>query len=939
MSVVLLHTFGDSCAADMSAAAWQDAGITRERIEADWLQADALRQPAPKVVPETDAAGAVDGVRNGKWGFHTSQESKPWWQVDLGNALPLDRVVVYNRCDYGPERAARIIVLVSNDGSTFRQMYQHDGVTFLGQPDNKPLVVALKGATARYIRLQLPSDSMFHLDEVEVYAVGANNNAALGKPATQSSTSQWSVPHGSNLAAAAAREYRTAGIIERGMQLAEHLRMLGVGTDGERATLAALTQKLAALPANADNDVRKRLYFDAHWTVRGLTLKNPLFDFDRVLFAKGAPGRYPHISDQYYGWWSRPGGGIFLLRGIKSGKPDLLCLTTGFAEGSFIRPELSFDGRKAIFSYAKYYAHVSNLPNKADKKDVPEDAFYHIYEMNIDGTGCRQVTRGKYDDIDARYLPDGDIVFVSTRKGRAVQCSKANTMATLTNTAMDSYVRCGGDNYRPVPVFTLHRMDAIGSNIWPISAFENFEWAPSVANDGRVLFTRWDYIDRSNANFFSLWSCNQDGSNAQLVYGNFTVRPQMKMEARAIPNSRKIVFTAGAHHSNNGGSLVLLDRRCGTEEAEPLVRLTPEVPFPETEAWPETYYANPYPLSEEYYLVAWSDQKLLRNPVNATGIYFYDAFGNLDLIYRDPALSSSCPVPVRPRSVPSVTPDGNVVKSDRGSAFILQDVYQGLPGISRGTVKRLRIVGVPPKTQPFMNNPNLGVSSEDPGKFVIGTVPVEADGSAHFYCPPGIPVFFQALDEQGMAMQTMRTLTYVWPQQTLSCVGCHESRQMAPMAGGTRPTAFLRQPSKITPGPDGAWPLRFDKLVQPALDRHCVSCHRTDSGKGRPPLSISHPVNPTTTSCPSAATTSAISPRSAAALSPARAWRGKANFSPLSARANSIGICGSRPTASTGSSHGWTCTPSASAISATHRSRSSNNCAKRWHRSSWSSDE
>jgi hypothetical protein len=127
-----------------------------------------------------------------------------------------------------------------------------------------------------------------------------------------------------------------------------------------------------------------------------------------------------------------------------------------------------------------------------------------------------------------------------------------------------------------------------------------------------------------------------------------------------------------------------------------------------------------------------------------------------------------------------------------------------------------------------MDSPSLGVSKEDPGKFVLGTVPVEEDGSAYFFVPSGVPVFFQALDEKGLAIQTMRSLTYVQPGQTLSCIGCHESRELAP--GITRrPIAAHREPSRLKPGPAGSWPLRFDKLVQPLLDKSCISCHNPDS--------------------------------------------------------------------------------------------------------------
>jgi hypothetical protein len=148
-------------------------------------------------------------------------------------------------------------------------------------------------------------------------------------------------------------------------------------------------------------------------------------------------------------------------------------------------------------------------------------------------------------------------------------------------------------------------------------------------------------------------------------------------------------------------------------------------------------------------------------------------------------------------------------------------------------VKQLRVVGVCTKTQPQMNIPMLGVSSEEPGKYLLGTVPVEEDGSAYFHVPSGIPFSFQALDQEGMAIQTMRSLTYVWPKQTLACIGCHESREAAPQTASRFALAARRAPSKLTPGPEGTWPLRFDRLVQPVLDQACVSCHRPGSADAK----------------------------------------------------------------------------------------------------------
>jgi len=805
--------------------AWQS------RVEADWLLQEArnLAQKTRMVTCSADAAGGVDGVKTGKWGFHTDLEKDPWWQVDLGQSVKLDRVVIWNRCDPDmASRNSRIQVLGSDDGKTFRQLYQHDGTLFLGFPDARPLSVPLHETPVRYLRLALAGTSYFHLDEVEVFATGSNDNLALGKPATQSSVSPWSVDHSSP---GTQLNLPLAQVIERGLKLAASLRRLGVSTDQTEAEL----REVAHLGDSADMaaNTRRTLYLRARWAVRELALTNPLLNFDSLLFVKRAPGMFPHMSDQHYGWWSRGGGGICVLEGFKSGAARVRCLTSDMPEGSFMGPELSFDGKKLLFAYCRFHPELATEPNKADKANVPEDAFYHIYEMNIDASGRHPLTHGKYDDFDARYLPGGDLVFVSTRKGTAIQCSDAFSESTRGEDHPDSYVRCGGDNFRPVPVFTLHGMDADGRNLRPLSAFENFEYSPSVANDGRILYTRWDYIDRFNGHFFSLWSANQDGGNPQLVYGNYTVKPQVKIEARAIPGSSKLVFTACAHHSIYGGSLCLLDRGVGTEGDAPITRLTPDVPFPETEANVDQYYANPCPLSEEYFLVSWSDLKLPphcratdeQNPRNATGIYLLDKFGNLELLYRDPDISSASPIPVAPRERPPVQTSIAGSNGHLEGSMLVQDVARGLTGIAPGTVKALRVVAVPPKVQPLMNQPCLGVSAEDPGKFVLGTVPVEADGSANFRLPSGVPVFFQALDARGVAVQTMRTLTYVNPGQALACVGCHDSRDTSPPPA-RQALAATREPSQITPGPAGSWPLRFDRLVQPVLDRRCVECHR-----------------------------------------------------------------------------------------------------------------
>jgi hypothetical protein len=805
-----------------------DSAFERQ-LEKDWKQQNRTRVPLATASPEQDAAGGCDGVINGAFGFHTESEDHPWWQVDLGSEQSLSSARIYNRGGNGLEsRASRLRVLLSSDGETFSEAYAHDGTPFLGHNDQNPLNVDLTGHAARFLRIQLPEKSYLHLDEVEVFAEESERNIALNQAASQSSVSQWS----SQADAGDSPVATVSQILVKGFLLAENLRTQGVRVNSEMETLRGIAAR-----AEGRKKPGRALREEALWAVRLLAMKNPLLDFDEILFVKRKPTMFPHVSDQYYGWFSRGGGGVCILSDFKGEAPKTRCLTDDWDEGSFLRPALSYDGAKVLFAYAKHYPYLSDVENKLDKDALPEDAFYHIFEMDLDGKNARKLTHGRYDDFDGRYLPNGDIVFLSTRKGTALQANRASAQLSLAANQADSYVRCGGGSQRPVAVYTLHRIDADGNDLQAISAFENFEWTPAIGHDGRVFYARWDYIDRFNGHYMSLWSTNPDGTNAQLVFGNYTTHPQCIFEARPIPNSNKMIFTATAHHSITGGSLVLLDRSKGSEYDAPMTRLTPEVCFPESEGTPRSYYANPWPLSEEHYLVSWSDKPLPRhaymgdddpqNPPNGTGLYLYDAFGNLNLLYRDPDISSMNPIPIRSRKKPHVLPDQVDWNLAQEGSFLIQNIYEGLDGVETGSIKRLRVVGVPPKVQPTMNTPRLGVSAEDPGKFVLGTVPVAEDGSAHFRVPSGVPVFFQALDEDGMAVQTMRSLTYAQPGHTLSCVGCHEARDAAPPTG--KALAAEQPPSKITPGPTGTWPLRFDALVQPLLDEQCVSCHQEES--------------------------------------------------------------------------------------------------------------
>ena len=137
---------------------------------------------------------------------------------------------------------------------------------------------------------------------------------------------------------------------------------------------------------------------------------------------------------------------------------------------------------------------------------------------------------------------------------------------------------------------------------------------PALVGDDRGNFYL-AYVDRHNGPYMSLWSTLPDGTETRAVFGNYTTNPHCVFEPRAIPGSQKLIFTASGHHAFTGGSLVLLDPNHSADGEGAMRRLTPEVVFPETEGWPQSYFANPYPLSESHYLTAWSDAPLSSSTV------------------------------------------------------------------------------------------------------------------------------------------------------------------------------------------------------------------------------------------------------------------------------------------------------------------------------------
>ena len=581
--------------------------------------------------------------------------------------------------------------------------------------------------------------------------------------------------------------------------------------DEENKQLKRLSNAAAAGDGSLESS--KRFYLEVRRLKRRIALANPLLHFDKLLFCKRVPTSYSHMVMQYFGWRARPGGGLFVLENPGHSLACRDILDGRLADGNVLEPRLSYDATRIVFSLVRCSGKSPN-PGRLTN-DVDED-FYHIWEVNVDGSGLRQLTFGPYDDLMPTYLPDGGIAFCSTRRR--------------------GYARCFGGQFSPRwHVYTLHRMDADGKNLHVLSFHDTNEWFPSVSHDGSILYARWDYIDRDAVTHQNLWTTRPDGTNPMAVWGNASPTPHCSFQAQPIPGSQKVIFTASAHHSITGGSIVIVDPAVSDNSQAAITRVTPGIPFPEAEGRQiREYYASPWPLSEKYYLVSYSPVPLVWEPganaANALGIYLLDVFGNRELIYRDLEIGSDSPCPLVPRAAPPALPSLLSPGAPPAGAMVLADVYQGLGNAPRGIIKQLRIVQIFPKTTPVANSPPIGIAGEENGRAILGTVPVEPDGSAYFTVPAGKGLLFQALDQDGFAYQTMRSLTYVQPGERTTCIGCHENRRSTPVAKDV--LALLRAPSPIEPGELGGEPFSYVRVVQPVLDKHCVSCHGSERTKG-----------------------------------------------------------------------------------------------------------
>jgi len=471
--------------------------------------------------------------------------------------------------------------------------------------------------------------------------------------------------------------------------------------------------------------------------------------------------------------------------------------------GAIFDMSASYDGKTIFFS--------------ARRKGV--EGGWHLYEIGVDGKGLRQITHGNSDNISPLLLPSGEIMFVSTRAGNVVVCQQG-TSGVL-------YV-CNRD----------------GSDVRRVSGNTLSDHSPQILNNGQVLFTRWDYgVDKNVFARHTPWTMNPDGTRFQLFFGNTIEDPNGFWEARAIPGRPEVVCVFGPHHNYHAGMIGLIWNQLGFEarRGEGFRWITTEMPSvgDTTVPWG---YQDPYPLDERLFLVSFGGDGGQKNRLcllddRGNRKCLYEAQGNLGCWNplplharpRPPVLSPSSENPEfvhRDATQRNRVPDDSLM-----GTFMLQDVYQGLsPLVRRGDVKAIQVLEQVPRVGTIQGLALFGHwTVVGRGTMyvrrIIGTVPVEADGSAHFIAPANRDISLNVLDADGRAIRRMGSTTQLMPGETVGCIGCHESRDSAPPVSAS-PVALRRAASvpEYPPWTDKGI-LDFNRVVQPVLDGYCVECH------------------------------------------------------------------------------------------------------------------
>ncbi len=476
-------------------------------------------------------------------------------------------------------------------------------------------------------------------------------------------------------------------------------------------------------------------------------------------------------------------------------------------DGVIRDPELSYDGTKIVFSMR-----------------LSKEGFYHIYEMDVDGKNLKQLTRANsVSDIDPAYLPDGSIVFSSTRQPKYCMCNR-HIMANL------------------------FRMEADGANIEQIGMSTLFEGHAHVLSDGRILYDRWEYVDRNFGDAQGLWTVNPDGTKHSIYYGNNTASPGGVIDARQIPDTDLVVCVFAACHEQPWGALAVLDRKKGVDGKDSVVTLLPVSTRPlldhgHLDSFQDLthmpyFVEDPFPLNKDNFLV--SSSPIGDAPKKSkSGLFVMSTDGKRELILEgEKGLFDPMIIEARPK--PPMIPSQRSTEKGMG-VFYVQNVYEGthMQGVKAGEAKYLRVIESPEK-RTWTRGGWGGQGEQAPAvnwhsfevKRILGDVEISPDGSANFKAPSGKFLYFQLLDKDKKMIQSMRSGTMLMSGEVNGCIGCHEDRLNVPPPMGRIPLALRKKPVDIQPW-QGKEPRSFSyaQQVQPILDRRCVSCHDWDDGR------------------------------------------------------------------------------------------------------------
>ncbi|RGR72206.1 SUMF1/EgtB/PvdO family nonheme iron enzyme [Bacteroides caccae] len=541
---------------------------------------------------------------------------------------------------------------------------------------------------------------------------------------------------------------------------------------------------------------------------RAILLANPLLNGDKILTVRYQLGNRdrramaPELGTQSNNWSNQESA---RRRGFNADIVELSNLRDEVQIRTIYKPDntssiadlkLHWDGDRAMFT------------------QTMSDNRWNVFEVKLNNGDCKKLIDNPEPDLefyDGTYLPDGRIIANSNIGYQGVPCVN------------------GSD---PVGNMVLYTPQS--KNLRRLTFDQDANWNPVIMNNGRVMYTRWEYTDLTHYYTRIVMNMNPDGTEQKALYGSGSMFPNSTFDVQPLPGyaSAFVGIISGHHGVARSGRLILFDPAKARKGAAGMLQEIPHRNRPIVEevkdrlvdgVWPQ--FIKPSPLNDTYFLVA---AKLDKNDL--WGIYLVDKFDNVTCLHKMEGEGYISPIAVRKTVTPPAIPD-RVKLDDKQATVFIQDIYEGegLKGIPRGTVKSLRLHAYEYAYVQTQSDHNWhGIQSGWDIKRMLGTVPVEEDGSVIFKIPANTPVSIQPLDKDGVAVQWMRSWLTGQPGEIVSCVGCHEDQNQIVIP--KRVIASQKAPHALTPPEGGPRSFTFDLEVQPILDRACIACH---NGEGK----------------------------------------------------------------------------------------------------------